>query len=55
MRTFVIRRNIQRYRDLLAHETDEARRRIILDLLAEEEAKLAEAADADRAPTQRSG
>ncbi len=33
--------NIEHFRRLLATETDEARRRTILGLLAEEEAKLA--------------
>jgi hypothetical protein len=42
MRTFVIRRNIDRYRQLLKVETDEVRRRMVVQLLAEEEAKLAE-------------
>ena len=32
--------NIEHYRRLLAEETDEARRQTILQLLAEEEAKL---------------
>ena len=38
----VARLNVEHYRRLLADETDEARRRTILRLLAEEEAKLAE-------------
>jgi len=37
------RLNVERYRRLLAEETDEARRQTILQLLAAEEAKLAEA------------
>jgi len=32
--------NIERFRKLLAEETDEARRRTLLRLLADEEAKL---------------
>ena len=40
--------NVEHYRRLLADETDEARRQIILRLLAEEEAKLA-----DLAPTEK--
>ena len=36
----VARLNIEHYRRLLATETDEARRRLLLQLLAEEEAKL---------------
>ena len=38
----VARHNIEHYRRLLAHETDEARRQTIMRLLAEEEAKLAD-------------
>ena len=36
----VARLNIERYRQMLATETDEARRQVLLRLLAEEEAKL---------------
>lgn len=39
--------NIEHYRRLLAKETDESRRLMLLRLLAEEEAKLA-----DNAPTE---
>jgi hypothetical protein len=42
MDRFVIHRLIQRYQRLLEFETDEARRRTIRELLANEEAKLAE-------------
>lgn len=42
MKAFVVRQNIQRYREQLEVVTDEARRRILLDLLAKEEAKLAQ-------------
>ncbi len=42
MKAFVVRQNIQRYREQLEVATDERRRRVLLDLLAEEEAKLAE-------------
>jgi hypothetical protein len=38
---YIARLNIQHFRDLLAKEKDEAKRRTILRLLAEEEAKLA--------------
>lgn len=38
----VARLNIEHYRRLLATETDEARRQVLLKLLAEEENKLAE-------------
>ncbi len=37
----IARLNIQHFRKLLAQETDETKRRTILRLLAEEEAKLA--------------
>ena len=37
MRTFVAWQNIERYRELLAKETDEHRRRTLEKLLAEEE------------------
>ena len=37
MRKFVIWQNIDRYRRLLGHETNEARRRMLERLLAEEE------------------
>ena len=37
----VARLNIEHYRRLLANETDETRRRTLMRLLAEEEAKLA--------------
>ena len=36
----VARLNVDRYRRLLAAETDEVRRRVLLRLLAEEEAKI---------------
>ena len=39
----VARLNIERYRQMLATETDEARRKVLLRLLAEEEAKIGEA------------
>ena len=41
MKAFVLRQNIQRYRRQLEVVTDEDRRRLLRDLLAEEEAKLA--------------
>jgi hypothetical protein len=37
---WLIQRNIQRFRQLLREETDEQKRRILAELLAEEEAKL---------------
>lgn len=39
----IARLNIEHYRRLLAEATDEARRKTLLQLLAEEEAKLAAA------------
>lgn len=42
MNRFIIHRNIRRYQKLLEFEADEARRRTILDLLAEEKGKLGE-------------
>jgi hypothetical protein len=39
MERFVHRQNIEHYRKLLAETTDEVRRRQVLKLLAEEEAK----------------
>lgn len=41
--------NIEHYRRLLATETDESRRKVLLRLLAEEEAKLA-ASETDKRP-----
>lgn len=45
----VARLNIERYRQLLTREADEAKRRMLTALLAEEEAKL-EALNAARPP-----
>lgn len=44
----VARLNIERYRQMLATETDEARRQVLLRLLAEEEAKLGDGNPADK-------
>ena len=45
--------NIEHYKRLLATETDESRRKMLLRLLAEEEKKLAQAGRADaKAPRQ---
>jgi hypothetical protein len=41
MDRFVAKHNIEHYREALAKETDEAKRRTLARLLAEEEAKLA--------------
>ena len=46
----VARLNIQRYRQLLAEEIDEAKRALLQRLLAEEEAKLAGSQAADPPP-----
>jgi len=43
----VARYNIEHYRRLLGNETDETRRQMLLRLLAEEEAKLADNAPID--------
>jgi hypothetical protein len=40
MERFLSQKNIDRYRQMLANPRDEAQRRIILKLLAEEEANL---------------
>lgn len=44
----VARLNIEHFRRLLAKETDESRRQLLLRLLAEEEAKLAEPTPKER-------
>ena len=44
----VARLNIEHFRRLLATETDESRRQVLIRLLAEEEAKLAGNAPKDR-------
>jgi hypothetical protein len=57
MRKFVCRRNIERYRELLEQTSDEVSRRVLLNLLAEEEnklARLAEDATDEPAPQPRS-
>lgn len=46
----IARLNIEHYRKLLMHETDEIKRQTILRLLAEEEAKLVSLEDG---PSQR--
>lgn len=46
----VARLNIEHYRKLLATETDEPRRKTLLRLLAEEEAKLAASEQPRRKP-----
>jgi hypothetical protein len=45
---FVARLNIEHFQRKLAEETDEAKRRILKELLAEEEAKLAKLEEASR-------
>jgi hypothetical protein len=44
----VARLNIEHYRRLLARETDESRRQVIMRLLAEEEAKLVDCKPQER-------
>ena len=48
MHRTVARLNIEHYRRLLARETDEARRQVLLRLLAEEAAKLADSKPQER-------
>ena len=47
MRRFVERQNIQHYRRQLATEADKAKRKTLMELLAEEEAKPADPADVE--------
>lgn len=51
MRRFIVQKNIERYRQRLAAETDEARRCVLAKLLAEEEAIWASLADMDARET----
>ncbi len=44
----VARLNIEHYKRLLARETDEQRRQVLLRLLAEEEAKIADCKPPER-------
>ena len=44
---FVARHNIEHFRELLSKETDESKRQNLRRLLAEEEAKLKRAMEAD--------
>jgi hypothetical protein len=53
MRKFVARQNIDHYRQMLAVETDQEKRRLIEQLLAEEEAELAAAKEKDREQKSR--
>jgi hypothetical protein len=48
MERFFAQKNVERYRELLVDPRDEARRRIILKLLADEEATLKRAGPASR-------
>jgi hypothetical protein len=48
MRKFVAGLNIDHYREILAVETDEEKRKLVEKLLAEAEAELAAAKDKDR-------
>jgi hypothetical protein len=53
MERFFSEKNVERYRKMLANPKDEVQRRIILRLLAEEEAKLREqASQTDKATTR---
>ena len=49
----VARLNIEHFRRLLAKETDETRRQILIRLLAEEEAKAADPSPTERKRKQR--
>ena len=49
----VARLNIEHYRRLLAKETDESRRQVLIRLLAEEEAKLANPSPPENKRRQR--
>jgi hypothetical protein len=51
----VAKLNIEHYRRLLAVETDEARRKMLLTLLAEQEAKLEPAKPATKPPKPLAG
>lgn len=55
MDRMVARLNIEHFRKQLATETDETRRRMLLRLLAEEEAKLSTTGDPPRERERRSG
>lgn len=46
----VARLNIERYRQLLATETDEGRRQLLLRLIAEEEVKIADNGPPEKRP-----
>ena len=52
MREFIIRQNVERFRRMLANETDPAKRDVLAQLLATEEAKrgAADQSSADGAP-----
>ena len=52
MDKFVARENIEHYRARLAEEKDAERRKMLLRLLSEEEAKLAAALDKDKEQKQ---
>lgn len=49
----VARLDVEHFRQLLASETDEARRKVLLQLLAEEEAKVAEPGPKERKRRRR--
>jgi hypothetical protein len=53
MYRFVAQLNIDHYREMLARETDESKRKVIEQLLAEEEVKLAAAKQ--KAKDQKTG
>jgi hypothetical protein len=48
MQKFVAEQNIRHFNELLAGETDSGRRELLLRMIADEEAKLAEAASSSQ-------
>ncbi len=50
MDRFVVRQNIEHFRQLLKSETDEVRRKILAQLLVEHEAKWADASPSQDKP-----
>ena len=54
MQKFVAEQNIQRFKERLAQETDEVRRKMLLDMIAVEEARLKAAREASEEGTHPS-
>jgi len=55
MDRYVAKRNIARFEDLISKESDPAKRRIIEDLLAAEEQRLADLDSQDQRPQRCAG